>query len=372
MVGQSTLEPPPAARAHTGRDLRLTRHPGHRQRPSQPLRSLQRPLANPGSLFQSQHFYGNKAIAQLSNKPALPISLKQMMAFGKGISEDRLIQSANFVRQELPVRIAHRVRDLQNLPFVVGLNPSLEAVYKGYLAAFEQVRRWPAIRTLEENDVFADFLKDLLESHWITIPRMMVGLIESQPHLPGAARERFMTVSCDEILYMFQSHTNRKLTRKAPCKYLQRMLRSRISRRVLAEQHIALTAQFHDAQEHGPTEDGGRHIGIINTKLSPHDSLTGLIGVLPLATGVSEANCDIVLDGNKTVTFAFIEEHLRYIVFELLKNSILAATEAGTRPHVTVTVADSPKVIGVRVSDQCAWSHRHLHRNTVTHFPISN
>lgn len=51
-----------------------------------------------GSLFQSQHFYRNNIVAQLSNKPAYPISLKQMVAFGKDIDERKLISSANFVR----------------------------------------------------------------------------------------------------------------------------------------------------------------------------------------------------------------------------------------------------------------------------------
>ena len=38
-------------------------------------------------------------------------------------------QSANYVRQELPVRLAHRIRDLQALPFVVMTNKHLGEVY---------------------------------------------------------------------------------------------------------------------------------------------------------------------------------------------------------------------------------------------------
>lgn len=99
------------------------------------------------------------------------------------------------VRQELPVRIAHRIRDLQNLPFVVGLNPNLERVYISYLDAFERIRKFPTITSLADNDRFCEVLKGLLESHWGTIPKMMTGLLESSQHLPAAARERFMTVS---------------------------------------------------------------------------------------------------------------------------------------------------------------------------------
>lgn len=36
-------------------------------------------------------------IAQLSNNPAVPISLKQMMTFGENMTEDKLLQAGNFV-----------------------------------------------------------------------------------------------------------------------------------------------------------------------------------------------------------------------------------------------------------------------------------
>ncbi|CAD6588397.1 MAG: hypothetical protein CYPHOPRED_004378 [Cyphobasidiales sp. Tagirdzhanova-0007] len=288
-------------------------------RASTPLRAL----ANPSSLFQSQHFYGNKSIAQLSNKAAYPISLKQMIAFGKDLTEERLLQSASFVRQELPVRIAHRVRDLQNLPFVVGLNPHLERVYASYLEAFECLRKIPVIRTLDENDAFCEILKSLLESHSATIPRIMTGLLESASHLPPAPRERIMN----------------------------RMLRSRISRRVLSEQHIALTAQYHDLHEHGPISDGSRYIGIIDTRLCPFHTIKAIEVLLPLITGV---HTELIVEGNKGVTIAFIDAHLKYVVLELVKNAVLAATKARRAEDakkIYITIADSPKFLGVRVSD---------------------
>lgn len=40
------------------------------------------------------------------------------------------MQSANYVRTELPVRIAHRLRDLQTLPYVVMTQEGLAKVYE--------------------------------------------------------------------------------------------------------------------------------------------------------------------------------------------------------------------------------------------------
>lgn len=280
-----------------------------------------------GSLFQSQHFYRNNVVAQLSNKPAYPISLKQMVLFGQNINDDKLLKSANFVRQELPVRIAHRIRDLQNLPFVVGLNPNLEGVYSSYLDAFERVRRFAPIRTIDDNDRFCEFLSTLLASHWATVPRMMTGLLESAAHLPAAPRERFMN----------------------------RMLRSRISRRVLAEHHIALSRQYHDSLKAGSAANvQQRFIGVVDTALSPYESIKALEQHLPSVTGIQT---EIVVDNTaqaKKVKFAFIDDHLRFVVFELIKNGVLAAVRNGREDRasrVHVSIAESAKSVGVRVSD---------------------
>jgi Mitochondrial branched-chain alpha-ketoacid dehydrogenase kinase len=41
-----------------------------------------------------------------------------------------LLQSANYVRTELPVRIAHRIRDLQDLPYIVVMQEGVAKVYE--------------------------------------------------------------------------------------------------------------------------------------------------------------------------------------------------------------------------------------------------
>lgn len=45
------------------------------------------------------------------------VSLKYMMDFGANPIERQLILSAQFLHKELPVRLAHRVAELENLPY---------------------------------------------------------------------------------------------------------------------------------------------------------------------------------------------------------------------------------------------------------------
>lgn len=45
------------------------------------------------------------------------VSLKYMLDFGANPIERQLVLSAQFLHNELPVRLAHRVAELENLPF---------------------------------------------------------------------------------------------------------------------------------------------------------------------------------------------------------------------------------------------------------------
>ena len=45
------------------------------------------------------------------------VSLKYMLDFGQNPIERQLMISAQFLHKELPVRLAHRVAELENLPF---------------------------------------------------------------------------------------------------------------------------------------------------------------------------------------------------------------------------------------------------------------
>lgn len=139
------------------------------------------------------------------------------------------------------------------------------------------------------------------------------------------------------------------------------MLRSRISRRVLAEHHIALSRQHHESVDaDSAAKVQQRYIGVVDTALSPYESIKALEQHLPSVTG---RQTEIVIDNPvqaKKVEFAFIDDHLRFVVFELIKNGVLAAVRNGREDRasrVHVSIAESAKSVGVRVSDAGACDH---------------
>jgi len=195
--------------------------------------------------------------------------------------------------------------------------------------AFEKFRRYPPITTLAENEAFCDFVNTLLNEHATVIPNLSLGLSLSSPHLPPDTLDSFM----------------------------RRMLVSRISRRVLAEHHIALSESF---SGRGRESNGEPHVGIIYTGLSIKRSVEHCIKLLREIPGLSnnlpaDTLPKVKIDGHLETSFAYIREHLEYIIFELLKNSMRATyvkyQNEASRPPIQVTIVDGENDVMIRISD---------------------
>lgn len=90
-------------------------------------------------------------------------------------------------------RLAHRLRDIQTLPYVVVANPHLAHVYESYQRAFERFRCVPEIRTLEDNDQYCKILEETLKEHATVIPRLAIGVLEVRNLMKPDELDRFMT-----------------------------------------------------------------------------------------------------------------------------------------------------------------------------------
>jgi pyruvate dehydrogenase kinase 2/3/4 len=165
--------------------------------------------------------------------------------------------------------------------------------------------RFPEIKTLEDNERFCSFLRTLLDDqcvyvasldHYprfrsaVIIPNLSLGLSLSSPHLSPDQLDAFM----------------------------RRMLVSRISRRVLAEHHLALSDSV-TGRDHGSSEEE-RHVGIIYTGLNVEKSVrrcTALLNQLNHDSDVAESSNSrdirwpkVVIEGHAGTQFAYIREHL--------------------------------------------------------------
>ena len=92
-------------------------------------------------------------------------------------------KSAQYLQVELPIRIAHRIAGIRNLPFIVGCNPSILSVHELYIRAFHILNDFPEILTKADEEKYTMVLRELLEDHKDVIGTLAQGFKESRKHI---------------------------------------------------------------------------------------------------------------------------------------------------------------------------------------------
>lgn len=263
-----------------------------------------------------------------ANRPIRPVSLQQFAFYGRKLTDEKIIHSANFVRQELPTRMAHRIHDMQRLPYSIIRNPHMSHVYELYYHSFNSLRKFPKIRSLDDNDKLCNLVKDLLLRHTEVVPRVVMGVIESAELMDSNRLDRF----------------------------IYSLLSSRISRRVLTEQHLTMT----NSLKEGNVTNTGENVGQVFLQLHAADVVrqcADLAGRLVSDVHRGCATPEIIFEGDSDTKFAFIESHFKYMLGEILRNAFEAAaskTERTGEPlkPLLVTVCNTPHQLIFRFSDR--------------------
>lgn len=165
-----------------------------------PIYRLPSPLrAQSRSISIHQAWRPSSALEEHVARAARPISLRQLTFFGRNLTLDRLLDSANYVRTELPTRLAHRIRDMQRLPYVVVTNEHISKVYETYYNAFEQLRKTPEIKTSEGNDAFCRMITNMLTANLTVIPDLAIGVLECRDLVPAAELDTFLSTMLKSV-----------------------------------------------------------------------------------------------------------------------------------------------------------------------------
>ena len=78
-------------------------------------------------------------IYKYATLPQTGVSLRQMVQFGPRPSQGTLFHASYFALHELPIRLSHRVRELENLPLGLSEEPSIKLVRDWYAQSFEEL-----------------------------------------------------------------------------------------------------------------------------------------------------------------------------------------------------------------------------------------
>lgn len=267
-------------------------------------------------------------------------TLQQFVAFGKHVSEEKEIQSCQFLHKELPVRIAHLAHDIEMLPEGLRTAPSVQRVKNWHLLSFQDLVEFPSdLPPAEYCEKFTKILENIYDRHAPVVVTMARGVLEMKKALghvePGGGVD-LATQACLDRFYM-----------------------SRIGIRMLIGQHVELFGSKKQENKARSTQ-----VGII-------DQYCRLSDIAMEAAGNARFLChnkylcapevEIItpqVSNPQDITFPYVPYHLYHILFELLKNSVRAVTEFHTPdcpnlpPVQVLIVKGKEEDISIKISDK--------------------
>ncbi|XP_059010873.1 3-methyl-2-oxobutanoate dehydrogenase [lipoamide] kinase, mitochondrial isoform X2 [Mustela lutreola] len=240
-------------------------------------------------------FYNQSAIDVAAEKPSVRLTPTMMLYAGRSQDGSHLLKSARYLHQELPVRIAHRIKGFRSLPFIIGCNPTILHVHELYIRAFQKLTDFPPIKDQADEAQYCQLVRQLLDDHKDVVTLLAEGLRESRKHIE------------DEKLVRY---------------FLDKTLTSRLGIRMLATHHLALH------------EDKPDFVGIICTRLSPKKIIEKWVDFARRLCEHKYGNAPRVrINGHVAARFPFIPMPLDYILPELLKNAMRISDRGGGIAH---------------------------------------
>jgi len=261
-------------------------------------------------------------IQNLARLPIEPVTIKQLLGRSANLTEEGHIQHALWMREQVPIRLAHRLAGFLELPYVVFCNTRFHEAFRLFdssLQGFESVKPF---RNMDDVTEFAEAIRTAHQEHSEVINMMQEGYAELQELLDNIDLDAFL---------------NQTFT-------------TRIGNRMLAEHFLAL----HDALVSGT----GECTGVVQRRCCPADVVKDLSKRLgTIFFDVYGVRPEIIVEGELDVEMSFITGHLSFMLQEILKNAIRATIETHMHsgeplPPVSVEIMKGSFDVTLKVSDQ--------------------
>ncbi|KAI8807936.1 mitochondrial branched-chain alpha-ketoacid dehydrogenase kinase-domain-containing protein [Cladochytrium replicatum] len=322
-------------------------------------------------------------VKHFASFPQTPVSLKYMVDFGRNRNQATLLSGTQFMHQELPIRLAHRVVELENLPHGLSEMPSVDRVKRWYIQSFAELTEFPSptefgvptaaldhrkgeapVRMTDSpvrfyrpsnvsdsypevqayNEKFVKLIEAIKRRHDPVVTTMAQGVMEVKEHWR-------MTHS---PLYK-DPHTAHHLPLPSAIQsFLDRFYMSRIGIRMLIGQHVAL------ARPESSTPPD--YVGIICTRTSvrkvAQEAVDNARYICADHYGLwGGPEVRLIFPGDDDVEFAYVPSHLHHMLFELLKNSLRAVVERfgddkDEWPEIKMVVAAGKEDLTIKISDE--------------------
>ena len=228
---------------------------------------------------------------------------------------DTILNMAYFMQKEMPVRLAHRVIQLNSMPNEMAndiLIKNITELYKDSLFRIKDMK----IENYKDAIKLASVLDDIKKNHKDVAYDISISL-------------QYLKDNIEKQSFNIDD-------------FLNRFYNSRIGIRTLIGNYTSICNEKN---------------GIVNDKCNPYNVIKNCIDDCKELSMINYAYSPVIsLIGNNNFTFPYISAHIYYIVSELLKNSITAVIKNTTTDYVkdpiTIMISEGEDDIIIKISDK--------------------
>jgi pyruvate dehydrogenase kinase 2/3/4 len=265
-----------------------------------------------------------------------PLSMQQFLDFGSKDGSSR--ESYGFLQKELPVRLANIMKEISLLPENLLKMSSVGLVMSWYQQSFKELLEFENKMNLDQQimETFTHTLINIRNRHSNVVETMAQGVMELKD-------THGIDINTENRIQYF----------------LDRFYMSRISIRMLINQHIILFSK--KERNNDP-----RHIGCIdptcNVSLVVQDAyenarfLCEQYYLIAPELNIIMKNSSLLEKESDPIQIVYVPSHLYHILFELFKNAMRAATEhhieEDTIPQLDVMIVKGQEDLSIKISDQ--------------------
>lgn len=264
-------------------------------------------------------------------KQTTPFSLRELFLHGQALGKRR-VANTKFLHRELPIRIAQRLQDLNNMPAGLSHNPHVMQIINWYSQYLVQLSNAKTPKSTQSEEEFTALVEHILEDNTHVVLTMARGVMEMKDDLGDA----------------FTAQLSRNIRES-----LNRFFMSRTGLRFILEQHIAGQPKLRQPGFSGVIAENCRPVDVIVSAAEEARRICDrCMGDAP----------EVIVQGDMDLTFTYVPHHLHYIMMELLKNSLRATVEhhkdridsgeLDDWPCIDVIVARGQDDVTIKVSDR--------------------
>lgn len=289
---------------------------------------------NPLKRSAAQMSQLSQQVDRYSRYSPSPLSVQQFLDFGTSSDAKNEFRSVEYLRYELPTRLANMLKEMNRLPKELLETQSFQRVKHMYEETLNEVLLYEKSDVENENvrSQFTNSLQSILNRHRSVVEQVAHGVMEYKEGIENGSK----VIEEEKIQY-----------------FLDRFYMSRIAIRVLINQHVTMFGN----ERRDPTL-----IGAFDPKCDLRkviedaaDSASHLCEKYYL--GSPEVEFEIIneYDSRDYIEMGYVPSHLHHICFELFKNSMRATIElhgSVEPPPIKILMTKGKDNVCIKITDQ--------------------